>query len=128
MRWKWSRQVFFCALLGDLAKKQKMRAAIKRMVSLITVCLAFTCLFGKGFWEEKPYPGWTPQEVTTILTKSPWAAIQEAFFVFPGFDSGEPIITLAEKEVRFVCRLDSHTKIEKKFKLKNMLFKGHLEI
>lgn len=52
----------------------------------------------------------------------------EAFFVFPGYENGKPIVTLAEKEVRFVCRLNSHTKIEKKFKLENMLFKEKLEI
>jgi len=52
----------------------------------------------------------------------------EAFFVFPGLETGKPLVTLAEKEVRFVCKLSSQTKIEKKFKLKNMLFNGKLEI
>lgn len=52
----------------------------------------------------------------------------EAYFVFPGIVGGKPIVTLAEKEVRFVCRLSSQTKIEKSFKLKNMLYKEELEL
>jgi hypothetical protein len=262
---------------------------MKRIVPFIGVCLACTFLFGKDFWEKKPYLEWTPEEVTRMLTKSPWAAVQkvnrttaymverrvskqdlpcpsgcdstttgqedvfgaggtinpeateapwkresaseiigksqpvsrytvrfmtaapirmayahyllqnkrisqeqaveyvkdsgfgdrivvvvgnldedlrefdvpveslieevylllkkskrklafeqyvsprqagksEAFFVFPGSEDGNPLVTLEEQEVRFVCRLSSHTKIEKKFKLKKMLFQGELEI
>jgi hypothetical protein len=262
---------------------------MKKVVPLIGVCLAWTFLLGKDFWEKKPYLEWTPEEVTRMLTRSPWATVHkisrttayleerriakddlpcpsgcdsttlgqedvfgaggtinseateapwkrptaseiikkaqpvsrfivrfmtaapirmayaryllqnerisqeqaaryveepgfgdrivvavgnldedlrefdvpaghltgkvylllkkskrkldfeqyvsprqagkfEAFFVFPGREDGKPLVTLAEKEVRFVCRLSSHTKIEKSFKLKKMVYQGDLEI
>jgi len=51
-----------------------------------------------------------------------------AFFIFPREENGEEMISLKEEEVRFVTQLNNQTKIERKFKLKEMLFNGVLEL
>lgn len=52
----------------------------------------------------------------------------DAVFIFPRQENGEDLITLEEKEVRFVTEFGSGTKINRKFKLKDMVFQGKLEI
>jgi len=52
----------------------------------------------------------------------------QAFFIFPRTHEDEELITLSEDEVRFVCRLNTEIKIERKFKLKKMTFEGSLDV
>ncbi|MFQ5741875.1 MAG: hypothetical protein ACE5JX_23005, partial [Acidobacteriota bacterium] len=52
----------------------------------------------------------------------------EAIFLFPRQEDGHDLITLEEKEVRFISRLNPQTRINRKFKLKDMVFNGKLEI
>lgn len=52
----------------------------------------------------------------------------EAFFIFPRTQGGSSLITLEEKEVTFICRLNPDTKIERKYRLDKMVFGGVLEI
>ena len=52
----------------------------------------------------------------------------EGLFYFPRQENGRDLITLAEGEVRFECRLNPQTKLSRKFKLKNLVFDGQLEI
>jgi hypothetical protein len=51
-----------------------------------------------------------------------------AFFIFPREQNEEELIPLHEEEVRFVCHLNNGTKIERKFKLKKMVYKGALDL
>lgn len=52
----------------------------------------------------------------------------QAFFIFPRVQNEEELISSDEEEVRFVCQLNSRTKIEGKFKLKKMLYRGVLDL
>ncbi len=52
----------------------------------------------------------------------------EAVFIFPRQENGKDLVMVAEKEVRFVTELSRETKINRKFKLKDMVFQGKLEI
>ncbi len=52
----------------------------------------------------------------------------DAVFIFPRQENGKDLITVAEKEVRFVTELSRETKINRKFKLKDMVFQGKLEM
>lgn len=52
----------------------------------------------------------------------------EAFFVFPREEEGRTLITLEEKEVRFICQINRDARIERKFKLDKMVFDGVLEL
>ncbi len=52
----------------------------------------------------------------------------EAVFVFPRQENGKDLISVDEKEVRFVTEFSSGTKINRKFKLQDMMFQGRLEI
>lgn len=49
-------------------------------------------------------------------------------FLFPRSEDGRPLVTLAEKQVKFISRLSEDLKVEQKFKLKRMVFDGQLEI
>lgn len=51
-----------------------------------------------------------------------------AFFIFPRRQDEEVLVSLQEEEVRFVCRLNPDIKLERKFKLKKMAFKGRLDV
>ncbi len=51
-----------------------------------------------------------------------------AYFIFPKEKDGNPMIRLEDREIRFRCRLNENTKLDRKFKLKNMVFQGNLEI
>lgn len=52
----------------------------------------------------------------------------QAFFIFPREENEQAVVSLDEGEVRFVCHLNSDTKIERKFKLKDMLYRGVLDL
>lgn len=52
----------------------------------------------------------------------------EGVFLFPRTVDGKPVATLEEEEVRFICELSKQTELNRKFKLKDMVFKGELEI
>jgi len=52
----------------------------------------------------------------------------QAFFIFPREQNTEELISLSEEEVRFFCRLNNEMKIEQKFKLRKMLYKGVLDL
>jgi len=52
---------------------------------------------------------------------------QEAFFLFPRTREGKDLVTLKEKEIRFVSQLGWRTRLNRKFKLKDMVFDGILE-
>lgn len=52
----------------------------------------------------------------------------EAFFVFPRIEDGLPAITQLEKRLRVVLELPDMPKFEAKFKLKDMIVGGELEI
>ena len=56
------------------------------------------------------------------------ARSNEGLFIFPRQENGRDLVTLAEDEVKFESRLNRETKLSKKFKLKNMVFDGQLEI
>jgi hypothetical protein len=46
---------------------------------------------------------------------------------FPGPGEGKDQVTPKEKEIRFVSQLGWRTRLDRKFKLKNMVFDGILE-
>lgn len=52
----------------------------------------------------------------------------QAIFFFRRLDQGKDLLTLAEDEVKFYARLSPSLVLEKKFKLKKMVFDGQLEI
>jgi hypothetical protein len=52
----------------------------------------------------------------------------EAHLFFPRTVNGEDVFKLEEKEVRFICELNSQTRLNRKFSLEKMIFKGELEI
>jgi len=52
----------------------------------------------------------------------------EALFFFPLNRDGHELITLKEQEFRFDCKLNELTRLKVKFKLKDMVFDGQLEI
>ena len=52
---------------------------------------------------------------------------REAFFLFPRTREGKDQVTPKEKEIRFVSQLGWRTRLDRKFKLKNMVFDGILE-
>lgn len=52
---------------------------------------------------------------------------REAFFLFPRTREGKEQVTLKEKEIRFVSQLGWRTRLDRKFKLKDMVFDGILE-
>jgi hypothetical protein len=52
----------------------------------------------------------------------------EALFVFPRFEDGVPLVTRKEKEVTFELHLPGTVDLKAKFKLKDMLIDGELEI
>lgn len=52
----------------------------------------------------------------------------EAVFIFPRQENGQELISLEEEEVRFICEFSSQTKLNRKFKLKDMVFQGKLEL
>ena len=56
------------------------------------------------------------------------ARSSEAFFLFPKMKDGKDQITLKEQEIRFVCQLSLESRLDRKFKLKNMVFRGILEL
>ncbi len=51
----------------------------------------------------------------------------EAFFLFYRVREGKDQVTLKEKEIRFVSQLGWRTRLDRKFKLKDMVFDGTLE-
>lgn len=51
----------------------KLRAA--GCIALLAIGSAFT-LWGKDFWEDKPFTEWSQQEAMRILSESPWARTQ----------------------------------------------------
>lgn len=53
---------------------------------------------------------------------------REALLIFPRQQNGEDLISLKEKEIRFILTLDEQTRLNRKFKLKDMIFDGKLEI
>ena len=52
---------------------------------------------------------------------------QEGYFLFPRTRDGQDLITLKDKEVRFVSLLPWLSRLDRKFKLKDMRFRGILE-
>lgn len=56
------------------------------------------------------------------------AGNEQALFLFPRTKDGEELFTLEEKEVKFVCQLGPRMRLERKFKFKDMVFDGKLEI
>ncbi len=52
----------------------------------------------------------------------------QPLFLFPRNQDGRPLVTLQEKQLTFVTRFSPQLKVEQKFKLKKMLFRGELEI
>ena len=52
----------------------------------------------------------------------------EALFLFPRAREGKDQVTLKEKEIRFVSQLGWRTRLDRKFKLKDMVFDGALEL
>ncbi len=52
----------------------------------------------------------------------------QPIFIFPRNEAGRPLVTLDEKEVRFIARFSDELKVDQKFKLKKMVFNGELEI
>lgn len=50
------------------------------------------------------------------------------YFIFPRQEDGEQPITVSEKEIEFESRLNKDTKLRRKFKLKEMLFKGEVAL
>jgi hypothetical protein len=57
----------------------------------------------------------------------PWSAAVEVYLVFPRGQKGNDVITLADKKVEFVTQIGS-LNVKKKFKLKNMVYNGELEL
>jgi hypothetical protein len=53
----------------------KLRAA--GYAALLVIGSAFT-VWGKDFWEDKPFTSWNEQEAMRILSESPWARTQSA--------------------------------------------------
>ncbi len=49
-------------------------------------------------------------------------------FLFPRTKEGKEALTLEEEEVRFLSTLSPKTEINRKFKLKDMVINGKLEI
>jgi hypothetical protein len=52
----------------------------------------------------------------------------EGLFFFPRRRDGQDLVTLQEGEVRFESRFNKQTHLKIKFKLKDMVFNGRLEI
>lgn len=52
----------------------------------------------------------------------------EGLFYFPRSRDGQPLITLDEQEVRFVTEFSKKTRLNLKYKLKNMVYKDSLEM
>ncbi len=65
-------------------------------------------------------------EVIDVRT-GPWQVAVEVYMVFSREQKGSDMITLEDKKVEFVTRIGS-LKVKKKFKLKNMVYNGKLEL
>lgn len=52
----------------------------------------------------------------------------EGVFIFPRVQDGNVALTAQDKQVRFVTKLSSQTKLNRGFKIKDMIFNGKLEL
>ena len=50
------------------------------------------------------------------------------YFIFPRQEEGEQPIAVSDKEVEFESRLNSNTRLRRKFKLKDMVFQGEVAL
>ena len=65
-------------------------------------------------------------EVTDIRA-APWRDAVELYVSFPRGQKSSHVITLVDKKVEFVMRIGS-LKVKRKFKLKDMVYNGKLEL
>ena len=52
----------------------------------------------------------------------------EGVFIFPRAEDGNDAVTVQDKQVRFVTKLSKQTKLNRSFKIKDMIFDGKLEL
>ena len=82
---------------------------LRNSIALFAVGGLVATLFAGGFWQKKPYDQWSRQEVVRMLTRSPWSKVLVIAVKSPA--PGNPSADL-----------------EAKFKLKDMLIDGQLEL
>ena len=71
---------------------------------------------------------WIPPKRNVInLRLGPWHSGAEFYLLFPRGERGNHVITLEDKKVEFVTKIGS-LEVKRKFKLKNMLYNGELEL
>ena len=61
------------------------------------------------------------------VRSEPWSTAMEIYLLFPRGQEGGHVITLADKKVEFVTQIGP-LKVERKFKLKKMVYGGKLEL
>src|SRR5882757_7814893 len=55
--------------------QSSMKLRLAGCIALLVIGSAFT-VWGKDFWEDKPFTEWSKQEAMKILSESPWARTQ----------------------------------------------------
>jgi hypothetical protein len=71
---------------------------------------------------------WIPPKQDVVnLQLGPWHSGAEFYLLFPRGEEGSHVITLEDKKVEFVSKIGS-LEVKRKFKLKNMVYNGELEL